>query len=205
MKVVAINGSPNAEGNTSFSLKKVIEALEDAGIETEMLQIGAASIPGCTGCGACATGDCVLADEDFLEWTQKLYEADGILIGSPVYYTSIAGNLRCFLDRAFFQAKGRMRGKVGAGVAVCRRAGAVTTFEQINAYFLISEMFVAPSSYWNVAFGAAPGEVLQDAEGMNTLSVLGQNMAWFLKVKEATKDSLPFPEKSTKIATNFIR
>lgn len=207
MKVLAINGSPHKEGNTHFALKTVTDNLNKEGIETEILHIGNGPIMGCQGCGACAkTGVCAIRDEAFNEWTQKMYDADGLIIGSPVYYAAINGTLKCFLDRAFYSGRGKMRQKVGAGLAVCRRSGGMTAFEQINAYFYISDMFIAPSTYWNIGHGAKAGEFLQDVEAVNTLEVLAKNMVWFLKMKEETKDSIAAPALEGKNAwMNFIR
>lgn len=206
MKVVAINGSPNEKGNTYYALNAALEELELEGFETEILQIGKEKIVGCTGCGACKnTNYCVFGDETFKKACKTISEADGILIGSPVYYAGIAGTLKSFLDRFFNANKGDMRHKVGAAIAVSRRGGDMTTFDTINKYFLISEMIVAPSYYWNVIHGAAKGEVLQDAEGISTIKNLARNMAWILKMKEATKDSITPPSQYPRERTNFIR
>jgi multimeric flavodoxin WrbA len=143
-------------------------------------------------CFSCANGQgCAHADGDFRARTNAMYAADGILIGSPVYYSAISGTLKSFLDRAFFSSKGRLRHKIAASVAVARRAGAVSTFDQINHYFLISEMVIAPAQYWNVARGLAVGDVLSDAEGISIFRNLGKNMAWLLKMREAASAIRP--------------
>ena len=206
MKVLAINGSPHKEGNTYWALKKVTDTLQELGIETEIIQVGNKEIRGCMGCGTCSSkGECIYSNEDFRKWTQKMYEADGLIVGSPVYYAGMAGTLKSFMDRAFYQSNGRMENKIGAGLAVCRRTGGMTTFEQINAYFLISDMFIAPSTYWNVGHGRESGEIKQDLEAMSTFEVLARNMAWFLRLQEETAGKIPPPEKGQKIRTNFIR
>jgi len=206
MKVIAVNGSPRAEGNTYHALRVVCGALEEAGIETEILQIGRVPIGGCIACFACGAGQgCAFADDEFRSWTDKMYAADGILVGSPVYYSAMAGNLKAFMDRAFFSSRGRFRHKVAAGLAVARRSGGIPTFEQLNNYFLIAEMIIAPTHYWNVAHGMIEKEVLQDAEGLSIFRTLGRNMAWLLRMKEATKSTLPPPETGERASMNFVR
>ena len=206
LKVIAVNGSPHEKGNTYTALCIAAQELQANGIEVEILNIGNRDIAGCRGCGACKkTGQCVFADEFFNEACRKLYEADGVIIGSPVYYASMNGTLKSFLDRCFYQSKGRMRHKVAAALAVSRRAGDMTTVDEIQKYFLISEMIMAPSYYWNVIHGALPGEVLEDKEGVSVISNMARNMAWILKMKEATKDSIARPEQYPRQFTNFIR
>ncbi len=139
---------------------------------------------------------------------QQIKEADGIILGSPVYYAGIAGTMKCFLDRAFYVAGangGLFRQKVAAAVVAVRRTGGSVTFDSLNHYLTYSEMILATSNYWNITHGRAPGEVLQDGEGVQIMDVLGQNMAWLLKMREATKASLPGPAKVDKIYTHFIR
>jgi multimeric flavodoxin WrbA len=206
MKVLAINGSPRAGGNTFHALQTVCAALHEAEIETEILHIGHSVIRGCAACYACAGGQgCAFADGNFLAWAEKLYAADGVIVGSPVYYSAMAGTLKAFMDRAFFSSRGKLRHKIAAGVAVARRSGGMPTFQQLNNYFLISEMIIAPSHYWNVAHGMNEGEVMQDAEGLSVLRTLGTNMAWLLRMREATRDSLPPPAIGERARTNFIR
>ena len=209
MKVVLVNGSPKAEGNTYLACKTVADVLQKEGIETEIIEIGHKDIPGCMACNGCMKGaGCVHADADFKAWAETLYAADGVIFATPVYYSGINGTFKSFLDRVFFSARGSWRHKIGAGIAVVRRLGGMTAFEQLNAYFLISEMLIAPTFYWNVAYGAAPGEVLQDGEGMSLLQNLGRNMAWMLKMKEQTKATVPPPPPlpmTERVRTNFIR
>lgn len=208
MKVIAINGSPKAEGNTYHSIKIVADALSKEGVETEIIHIGHKAIRGCLACGMCAKNQnqkCAINDE-VNEIIPKLIAADGIILGTPVYYASMAGTMKCFCDRAFYtcSANGKLlRHKVGASVIAVRRSGEIATFDHMNHYFTISEMFMPGSNYWNVAHGRGPGEVLQDAEGVQTLQVLGKNMAYLMK-QLATGSANP-PKKVEKIYTNFIR
>lgn len=209
MKVVLINGSPKAEGNTYLACKTAAEALQGEGIDTEIIQIGHRAIAGCMACNGCRKGEgCVHGDAEFLAWAEALYAADGVIFATPVYFAGLNGSVKAFLDRVFFSGRNRWRHKVGAGIAVVRRLGGMTAFQQLNAYFLISEMLIAPTFYWNVAYGAAPGEVLQDGEGISLIQNLARNMAWMLKMKEQTKDSLPPPAPvpmQERVRTNFIR
>lgn len=208
MDVIAINGSPKAEGNTYHGLRIVCESLENEGISTEIIHVGNKNIRGCQACGGCAKNQdqkCVIDDEVNVI-IQKLKNADGILIGSPVYYASMAGTMKCFLDRAFYVASangGLYRHKVGASVVAVRRSGEVTTFDHLNHYFTIGEMFLASSSYWNVIHGRLPGEAIQDEEGVQTMRVLGKNMAFLIKAIDKCRADLP--EKEPKIMTSFIR
>lgn len=205
MKVIAINGSPRPKGNTYLALRTVCDGLEQQGIETEILQVGNMEIKGCIGCGRCMEGHCHFSDDRLREIVDKIHAADGLLLGSPVYYAGIAGTMKCFLDRLFYPNGGRLRLKVGASIAIPRRSGGVTTFDELNNYFLISEMMIAPSYYWNVIHGGAPGEITQDAEGMSILNNLAGNMAWMLKIKEFSRDSLPVPAPVKRSWTNFVR
>ena len=210
MRVVAINGSPHKEGNTYLALRAFAEALEDAGIACRIIHVGHKSIRGCTACGMCAKNKdekCVLKD-DLNDLIQELKDADGIVLGSPVYYAGIAGTMKCFCDRVFYvaSANGHMfRHKVGAAVVAMRRSGGVASFDQLNHYFTISEMPVAAASYWNVVHGAAQGEALQDAEGMQTVRVSGENMAWMLRLIENGRDTVGEPPFSAGVKTNFVR
>ncbi|MBH1941943.1 flavodoxin family protein [Mobilitalea sibirica] len=205
MKVIAINGSPKPRGNTYYALKTVCDVLNQENIQTEIITVGNMDIKGCMACGRCADGHCIFSDENFKELVEKVYEADALLLGSPVYYAGIAGTMKSFLDRLFFASRGRMRHKVGASVAIPRRSGGMNTFDQLNNYFLISEMLIAPSYYWNVIHGGAPREVLEDAEGMSVLHNLAQNITWMLKIKEYSKTSHPAPKPYPRAWTNFIR
>lgn len=208
MKVIAINGSPKEAGNTYHALKTVTDELEKQGVETEIIHVGSKNIRGCIACGGCAKNKnekCVI-DDYVNEAIQKLKTADGIIIGSPVYYASMAGTMKCFLDRAFYVAGangGLYRHKVGASVVAVRRSGEVATFDHLNHYFTLAEMFLPSSNYWNVIHGRLPGEVLQDEEGVQIMRVLGKNMAFLLNAVGQNKENLP--EKEQKIMTSFIR
>jgi multimeric flavodoxin WrbA len=205
MKVIALNGSPKLKGNTYQALKIVCDELEKDGIDTEILQIGNTKINGCIACSRCKEGYCVHNDDIINNMIDKIYEADGVLLGSPVYYSGISGTMKCFLDRLFYASHGRMSHKVGASIAVPRRSGGMPAFDQLNNYFLISEMLLVSSYYWNVIHGGAPGEILEDTEGVSILKNLAGNMSWVIKMKDETKNVLPLPTAYPKSWMNFIR
>lgn len=205
MKVIAINGSPKPNGNTYLALKIVCDELEKQNIETEIIHIGNMNMKGCISCNQCSGGHCRFSDDKLREIVNKVYAADGLLLGSPVYYAGIAGTMKCFLDRLFYPNQGRMRLKIGASIAVPRRSGGVATFDQLNNYFLISEMIIAPSYYWNVIHGRTPGEISQDEEGICVLNNLANIMAWMISMKEYSKNALPAPSSLERTTTNFIR
>ena len=211
MKVIAINGSPKKDGNTFQSLTMVGNELIASGIDFEILHIGHKLIHGCTACGKCAVNkdeECSIKSDDINKWIQLLKEADGIILGSPVYYSGIAGSMKCFLDRVFYVsgANGNLfRHKVGASVVALRRSGGSSTLDSLNHYLSICEMIIATANYWNAIHGRSVGEVTQDLEGKQTMAVLGKNMAWLLKMKEASRGLVEEPPKEQKIATNFIR
>ncbi|KDR95836.1 Multimeric flavodoxin WrbA [Peptoclostridium litorale DSM 5388] len=211
MKVVAFNGSPNKEGNTYHAIRIAAEQLEKEGMEVEIVHVGNKAVRGCMACGGCIKNrdeKCVLAGDDVNEWIQKMKDADGIIIGSPVHYSAIGGTMKSFLDRAFYVAGvngGMLRGKVGAAVVAVRRSGGLPTFSQLNNYINYSEMIMPTSNYWNVIHGTRPGEALQDEEGVQIMRVLGKNMAYALKLVENGKGSVEEPEKERKVFTNFIR
>ncbi len=211
MKVIAINGSPNNEGNTFHALRMVGYELIAAGIDFEILHIGHKLIHGCITCGKCVVNKdekCVIKTDDMNIWIQQIKVAQGIIIGSPVHYSGIAGTMKSFLDRMFYVAGvngGLFRHKVAAAVVAVRRTGGSVTFDSLNHYLNYSEMIVATSNYWNVIHGRSAGEVTQDAEGKQIMRVLGKNMAWLLKMKEATSISIEPPKVEKKEVTNFIR
>ncbi len=205
MKVIAINGSPKPRGNTYTAIKTVCDELEKQGIETEILHVGNMEIKGCISCGRCKDGHCIFSGEELRSIVDKIHAADGLILGSPVYYASIAGTMKSFLDRLFYPSRGRLRLMVGASIAVPRRSGGITTFDQLNNYFLISEMLITPSYYWNVIHGGAPGEVTQDGEGMSVLKNLANNMSWMLQIKDYSKTAHPMPDPVPREWTNFIR
>jgi len=209
MKVIAINGSPNKEGNTFHALSMVGDELKAADIEFEILHIGHKLIHGCIACGKCSVNKdekCIIKTDDLNQWIQQIKVADGLIIGSPVYYSGIPGTMKSFLDRLFFVAGSNgnlLRHKVGAAVVAVRRTGGSSTLDGLNHYLSYSEMIIATSNYWNVIHGTAPGEVVKDGEGRQIMRVLGKNMAWLLRMKEASAIE-PSP-KEKKEFTNFIR
>ena len=187
MKVVAFNGSPRKEGNTAALIKHVLTELENEGIETETVQVGGKSIHGCTACAKCYESKdkkCVIDKDIVNECIEKMLEADGIILASPTYFADLTPELKALIDRAGFVAKANgelFRHKVGAAVVAVRRAGSVHVFDSINHFFTISQMIIPGSSYWNIGIGLAEGDVEKDEEGIRTMEVLGQNMAWLLK------------------------
>lgn len=211
MKVIGFNGSARKKGNTACSLNTVFAQLETAGIETEMIHVGKEKVRGCIACYGCVKNQdeaCTLKDDPVNEWIQKMKEADGILFGSPVYFSGVAGTMKSFLDRAFFVSSvngGLFRQKVGAAVAAVRRSGGIPTVDSLNHYINYSEMIMPSSNYWNVAHGLNPGEMEQDDEGKQIMEVLGKNMAWIMNVIAAGKEQFPAPETTAKTMTNFIR
>ena len=187
MKVVAFNGSPRKEGNTRILLETVCGELEKEGIQTEIIQIGGKQVHGCTACMKCFENKdnrCII-DNDFVnECIEKMIEADGIIIGTPTYFTDVSVEVKALIDRAGFVAianGGKLNRKAGAAVVAVRRAGATHAFDTINHLFGISGMFTVGSTYWNVGMGLQAGDVKGDAVGLDTMKNLGQNMAWFLK------------------------
>jgi len=210
VKVVAFNGSPKQEGNTYQALRMVLAELEAQRIETEVVQVGNQLVRGCVACGMCAKNkneQCVIPGDQVNEWIQKMKEADGIILGSPVYYSAIAGTMKSFLDRAFYVSGSNgnlLRHKVGAAVVAVRRSGGMPTFQQLNNYLLYSEMLLPTANYWNVIHGTRPGEVSQDSEGTQIMRVLGKNMAWLMKLVQHGRETLPAPEQEAKTYFNFI-
>ena len=202
MKVVLINGSPHRKGNTFIALSEVAGALEKEGVQTEIIQLGIKAVQGCIACNKCAElGHCVFQDTLYNQVREALQEADGIVVGSPVYYAGPNGALCALLDRVFYSCSELLAYKAGASVAVCRRGGASATFDRLHKYFTILNMPVVSSQYWNSVHGMRPGEATEDAEGLQTMRMLGRNMAWLLKgVKREER-----PEPELRVMTNFIR
>lgn len=211
MKVIAINGSPNKKGNTHLALEMVGSALKENGIDFEIVHIGNKAIRGCTACGLCRKNQdekCSVTTDVVNEVIQQMKNADGILLGAPVHYSGIPGAMKSFLDRAFYVAGsngGLFRHKVASAVIAVRRTGGSSTLDQLNHYLTYSEMILATANYWNVIHGRTAGEVEQDAEGVQIMQVLGNNMAWLMQMREQTKESLPAPRPVQKVMTNFIR
>jgi multimeric flavodoxin WrbA len=187
MKVVAINGSARKDGNTAILIEKVFVELRREGIETSLIQLAGKPLHGCQACYGCyqkKNGRCVIEDDQANHCIQEMVSADGIILGSPVYVTDISSEMKALIDRACLVTRANgstLRRKVGAAVLAVRRGGAVHAFDTLNHFFTISEMVVVGSCYWNFAFGREIGEVEKDEEGLRTMSVLGQNMAWLLK------------------------
>ncbi|MCD4806704.1 MAG: flavodoxin family protein [Methanococcoides sp.] len=187
MKVVAFNGSPRKEGNTSLLLKHVLLELEDEGIETEIIQIGDNPLRGCTACMKCFENkdeQCVIKSDIVNDCIKKMVEADGIIIASPTYFADVNAETKALIERAGFVAKANddlFKRKVGAAVVAARRGGAIHAFDSINHLFTISQMIIPGSSYWNIGIGFLPVDVEADMEGIQTMQTLGQNMAWLLK------------------------
>lgn len=204
MKVLLINGSPHREGNTFIALSEVARTLEAEGIETEIVPLGTRPVPGCIACWSCAqTGCCAFEDDLYMLIREKLAQADGLIVGSPVYFAGPNGSLCALLDRLFVSCTDRLAYKPAAAVVVCRRGGASAAFDRLNKYFTLSNMPVVSSQYWNSVHGRLPGEAAQDAEGLQTMRVLARNMARLLKAGPRYDEALP--QQEAWIATNFIR
>lgn len=186
-KVLAVNGSPRLNGNTTALIHVVFEELHTVGIETEMIQIGYQDMSGCKACYACKTmknNTCIFYDDIFNELFAKCIEADALLLASPVYVGGMTSNLKAFIDRACLVNRANdqpLKRKPGAAIVAVRRNGALETFNAINNFFTISQMLIVGSTYWNQGIGREPGEVLQDQEGIQTMKVLAQNLAWLIE------------------------
>jgi len=187
MKVVAFNGSPRKDGNTCIMINYALRELEKEGIETELVQVGGKGVRGCIACYKCfeSTDQRCAVENDLLnECIEKMLEADGIILGSPTYFADITADLKALIDRAGLVSRANddmLKRKVGAGVVAVRRAGSTHAFDSINHFFLIGQMIIPGSIYWNMGFGLDKGDVENDDEGKKTMQVLGQNMAWLLK------------------------
>ena len=193
MKVIAFNGSARKDGNTAILLKRVLQVLEKEGIETELIQLAGKPIRGCNACRTCYTTKnkrCAIEDDNVNAYIQKMLEADGIILGSPVYFSMMTPELKALIDRTGYVARANsdmFKRKVGAAVVAVRRAGALPTFDAVNHFFLISQMIVPGSSYWNIGVGRKKGDVANDEEGMETMETLGRNMAWLIKKLKRSK------------------
>ena len=187
MRVVAFNGSPRPEGNTSRMLDRVLSAIAAEGIDTEKVQLGGRLIRGCTACGKCKQlkdSRCILPGDLINDCIQKMLNADGILLGSPTYFSDLTSEMKAFIDRTGYVCRANgdlLRRKAGAAVVSMRRAGGIHTFNSLNHFFTVSQMVVVGSSYWNLGLGRDQGDVEQDTEGMETMQTLGENMAWLIK------------------------
>jgi multimeric flavodoxin WrbA len=209
MNVLAINGSPRVDGNTTLALSMMAKELAAWDISFESVQVTSELIRPCKACAACKAdprGLCVITTDGLNEVALKARAADGIIIACPTYYGGISGNMKCFLDRLFYANSRFFKHKVGASLSIARRAASVDVVHQLNNYFLLSEMIIAPSQYWPVVYGTKPGEILGDPEGMQTIEKAAQSMGWLLKVLEsATAQGIPAPKESERAWTNFIR
>ena len=203
MKVLVINGSPNLHGCTARALDEAIAVLNAEGIETELMQVGSKKISGCLDCGFCRrSGRCVY-DDAVNETAEKLETADGLLVGSPVYYASPNGTLISFLDRLFHSSAARMHMKVGAAIVSCRRGGASAAFDALNKYFTISGMPVASSTYWNSVHGFTAEDVEKDTEGLQTVRNIAHNMAFLIKAIADGREKYGEPVRERGEFTSF--
>ena len=205
MNVLLLNGSPRNGGNTAIAFSEMEKVFHEEGIETETVQVGNKAIRGCAACGSCGEkGKCVF-DDLVNEVAPKFAAADGLVVGTPVYYASANGTLISFLDRLFYSTPFDKTMKVGAAVAVARRGGVSATYDELNKYFAISGMPIATGQYWNAVYGAAKGEAKEDAEGMQTMRTLARNMAFLMKAIALGKEQYGVPEREPFQRTNFIR
>lgn len=209
MKVLLLNGSPHKDKCTFTALSIVADQLQAKGIDTEIVHIAAKPVRGCSGCGSCRKNDkkrCIYLDGGVNEVIDKLESADGLIVGSPVYYASPNGTVLSFLDRMFYAGGSYMSSKPAAAVVSARRAGTTASLDAINKYFTINRMPIVSSNYWNMVHGSTAEDVLKDEEGCQTMRILADQMAWMLKCIEAGKQAgIEVPAGEPKIATNFIR
>ena len=205
MRVMMINGSPNAKGNTFVALSEMKKIFEAENIDVDYIHIGKKDIRGCVACGYChKNGKCVFNDV-VNETAKNFEEADGLVVGTPVYYGSANATTIAYLDRLFFSTHFDKTMKVGAAIVISRRGGSSSTFDEMNKYFTISGMPVASSQYWNMAYGLTPGEAAKDAEGLQTMRTLARNMVFLMKSIALGKEKFGLPEKEEWIGTHFIR
>lgn len=203
-KVILLNGSPHPKGCTAAALAEMVKIFEAEGIETELIQVGGKDIRGCMSCGRCRELNRCVIDDLVNEVSAKLMEADGMVIGSPVFYGSPNGTLLSLLDRLFFSMERRSKHmKVGASVVSCRRGGNTATFDVLNKYFLSAGMPLAPSTYWNMVHGFTPEDVMKDAEGLQTMRNLARNMSFMIRSFADAKEKYGYPEVETASFTCF--
>lgn len=206
MKVLMLNGSAKANGNTYTALNEIGKQLVQEGIEYEIFNIGGNPIRDCIGCGQCTEEGCVFSDDAVNQFIAKAKEADGFVFGTPVYYAHPSGRILSFLDRVFYSSGYAFKHKPGAAVTVARRGGNSASFDCLNKYFGITEMPVPGSTYWNITYGRTPGENALDLEGMQTMRNLAKNMAWMLKCFElGRKNGISLPDSKVEERTHFIR
>ena len=205
MKVLILNGSPRVDGNTTVAVNELVNTFNVEGIETEVVQVGGKVIRGCIACLSCAkTGKCVF-DDAVNEVAEKFKDADGLIVASPVYYAQANATLVALLTRMFYSAKFDKSMKVGASVAVARRGGCSSTFDELNKFFTISGMPVVSSQYWNSVHGKDKGQANEDEEGLQTMRVLARNMSFLIKSIALGKEKFGLPAKETRIYTNFVK
>ena len=205
MKVLLINGSPKANGNTALALQEMADIFAKEGVETEILHVGNQAVRGCVACGNCKKqGQCVF-DDLVNETAPKFEAADGLVVASPVYYAGANATVMAFMQRLFYSTRFDKTMKVGASIAVARRGGCSAAYDEMNKFFGISGMPIASSQYWNSVHGGAPGEAAQDAEGLQTVRTLARNMAFLMKAIALGKEKYGLPEKEPHAWTNFIR
>lgn len=205
MKVLMLNGSPRANGCTARALKEIETVLVQEGVEVETVQVGKQAVRGCAACNYCAShGECAFKNDILNETIPKFEQADGLIVGSPVYYASANGTLISFLDRLFYASRFDKTMKVGAAVVSCRRGGNTATFDELNKYFTISCMPVVSSQYWNMVHGFSAQDVEKDLEGLQTMRVLARNMAFLLRAIAAEKEKNGLPRREqTHASTSF--
>ena len=205
MKVLLLNGSPHGKGCTYTALMEIAATLEKEGVQWELVQTGS-QVPGCLGCGKCRGGAPCVIDDGVNALAARLEEFDGMIVGSPIYYAGPSGQCTAFLDRLFYCASSKLRGKPAAAIVSCRRGGASAGFDRLNKYFAISSMPIVTSQYWNQVHGNTPEEVLKDEEGLQTMRTLASNMAWLLKSIAAGRAAgVAEPVEEPRLRTNFIR
>jgi len=205
MNVIAFNGSPHNNGVIAKGISIMKGELENEGISVEVLHVGDKNIRGCIACRKCAElKRCAISGDLVNEASEKMMAADGVILGSPVYYGSIAGTFKCFLDRLFFP-RPAMQFKVAASIVSLRRTGGISTFHQLNNYFNLSQMVITPTVYWNAIHGNNAEEVQGDGEGLQGMEIQGKNMAWLIKTLAAGKKEAPPPLPVERVRTNFIR
>lgn len=210
MKVLLVNGSPHEHGCTYTALSEVARALQAEGVETEFFWIGTRPISGCLDCGYCSQKERCVIDDIVNGFVEKAWEADGFVFGAPVHYAGVPGSMTSFMNRAFYsgtrKGKGAFYLKPAATVVSARRAGTTAALDQFNKYLLYQEMLIVGSRYWNMVHGYTPEDVLQDKEGLQIMRVLGRNIAYVLRLKEAGNEAnVPLPIPEEKIFTDFIR
>ena len=205
MKVLMLNGSPRANGNTALALEEMKKTFAQEGVEAEIMHVGHLPVRSCIACGKCReTGKCVF-DDIVNEVAEKFAEADGLVLGSPVYYASANATLVALMTRLFYSARINKTMKVGSSVVIARRGGCSATFDELNKFFTIAGMPVASSQYWNSVHGGAPGEAAQDLEGLQTMRTLARNMSFLIKSIQLGREKYGLPEREKGVATNFIR